>query len=96
MLAFQLVRGHCTHLDVIAARLQILDQFRAPLAIAERGVEDQVLLAFDSDLQQFIGPLAGIGVGVARPGVGVGIAQGGHFGVSVTQFIRIDQDDIPA
>ncbi|KPL49267.1 hypothetical protein XAXN_08570 [Xanthomonas axonopodis] len=40
MLAFQLVRGHRTHLDVVAARLQILDQFRAPLAIAERGVED--------------------------------------------------------
>lgn len=83
MLAFQLVRGHCTHLDMVAARLQILDQFRTPLAITERGVEDQVLPAFDGGLQQLIGPLTGIGMGVAGPGVGVSIADSSYLGMKV-------------
>ncbi len=93
--AFQLVRSHRAHFDVITLRLKILDQLRCPLSIAQRGIENDVFLTGDGCIAQFVGPLAGVGVGAARPCVGVGGLELFDAGMVVAQFVRVDFDDIP-
>ena len=88
-LAFESIRRNRTNLNVISLRLKLVDERNSFVAIAKSGVQNQILSAINRSRSQLLGPGAGIGMGIVRPGVGVIAAERFHFGMKIPKRIGI-------
>ncbi len=95
-LALQPVGRHHPNLRLIALGPQLLDLLRDPISVAQRRVEDDVLVAFDGTRTELVRPCLRVLVGAARPGERVLLSELPGKGVEPTQFVGIDGDDVTA
>ncbi len=79
-LALNPVAGDGAHLHVVAFGQQVFDD----IGSGRGGVQDDVLALADRGISQLGGPLAGVAMGLARPGVGVLLTQAMGLGMEAT------------
>ena len=74
--------------------LKLVDERNSFVAIAESGVQNQILSAIDRSCSQFLGPGAGIGMRIVRPGVRMSIAKFPNPGVRIAKAVGVNDDHI--
>ncbi|MCY1383572.1 hypothetical protein D9M69_717130 [compost metagenome] len=78
--ALDAVCGDGTHFHLVAFGQQVFDD----IGSGRGGVQDDVLALADRGISQLGGPLAGVAMGLARPGVGVLLTQAMGLGMEAT------------
>jgi len=67
------------YFDFIALGLQLFDGLNSAVSVTQSGVDEDVALAFDGSLAQFLGPCTGAGVGLVGEIVNMQLKVLEHF-----------------